>query len=65
MPSYAFPSISLAQQIDNLQIQIKTKVSLLVVEPNHGLSSHLYSDLLEIPLSITQQMSVHMQIPWE
>ena len=50
MPSYAFPSISLGQQIDNLQIQIETKVSLLWVEPNYGfMSSHLYSDLREIP----------------
>ena len=66
MPSYAFPSISLGQQIDNLQIQIETRVSLLWVEPNYRfMSSHLYSDLREIPLSITQQPHVNsFRITW-
>lgn len=69
MPSYAFPSISLGQQIDNLQIQIETKVSLLWVEPNYGfMSSHLYWDLREIRLSITQQTPCKLlenNVGWE
>ena len=62
----ALPSISLGQQIDNLQIQIETKVSLLWVEPNYGfMSSHLYSDLREISLSITHQPHVNsLRITW-